>query len=181
MISRLSGSVSCSLRISSLRRKAGRRVARNEPRDVKRRRAATGLARARLRAHTEQFLGAGVPSAVAWRMARALRGWGQSRRWACEHAMILPSALGDQAKGRANGYLARAERVRVSFKGSCGGIFFPKLKSCLYGSVLEVESICAVTAYGTGSEVACPSKDPIHGGVHRGYGSFLHSHDTGHA
>ena len=99
-------------RISSLRRKAGRRVACNEPRDVKRRRAATGLARARLRAHTEQFLGVGVPSAVAWRMARALRGWGQSRRWAWEHAMILPSALGDQAKGRADGYLARAERVR---------------------------------------------------------------------
>ena len=110
MISRLSGSVSCSLRISSLRRKAGRRVARNEPRDVKRRRAASGLARARLRAHTEQFLGAGVPSAVAWRMARALRGWGQSRRWAWEHAMILPSALGDQAKGRADGYLLHAQK-----------------------------------------------------------------------
>ena len=113
MISRLSGSVSCSLRISSLRRKAGRRVARNEPRDVKRRRAATGLARARLRVHTEQFLGVGVPSAVAWRMARALRGWGQSRRWAWEHAMILPSALGDQAKGRADGYLCtRRKRAR---------------------------------------------------------------------
>ena len=114
MISRLSGSVSCSLRISSLRRKAGRRVARNEPRDVKRRRAASGLARARLRAHTEQFLGVGVPSAVAWRMARALRGWGQSRRWAWEHAMIL---LGDQAKGRADGYLLHAQKSARCWRG----------------------------------------------------------------
>ena len=71
---------------------------------------------ARVCAPTAQFLGAGVPSAVAWRMARALRGWGQSRRWAWEHAMILPSALGDQAKGRADGYLARVERVRVALR-----------------------------------------------------------------
>ena len=52
-------------------------MARDESRDVDRRRAATGLAGALAR--PAQLLGVGVPSAVAWRMARALRGWGQSR------------------------------------------------------------------------------------------------------
>ena len=89
-------------------------MARDESRYVDRRRAATGLARALAR--PELLLGVGVPSAVAGRMARALRGWGQSRRWAWEHAMILPSALGDQAKGRADGYLARVERVREALR-----------------------------------------------------------------
>ena len=47
-------------------------MARDESRDVDRRRAATGLAGALAR--PAQLLGVGVPSAVAWRMA--LRGAG---------------------------------------------------------------------------------------------------------
>ena len=51
-------------------------MARDESRDVDRRRAATGLARALAR--PAQLLGVGVPRAVAWRMAcpaQLLGGW----------------------------------------------------------------------------------------------------------
>ena len=41
------------------------------------------------RAPTAQVLGVGVPIAVAWRMARALRVWGHSRRWATGRAMVM--------------------------------------------------------------------------------------------
>jgi hypothetical protein len=46
---------------------------------------------ARVRAHNAQWLGEAVSRAVpvAWRMARALRVWGQSRRWATGRAMIM--------------------------------------------------------------------------------------------
>ena len=113
MISRLSGSVSCSLRISSLRRKAGGRVqARDEWRDIDRRRAATGLARARARpapskrscwawAWPAQWSGAGAAGLAP--RARA------ARRWAWERAMIVRVIARGQANGSADEYLcARA-------------------------------------------------------------------------
>ena len=71
-------------------------MARDESRYVDRRRAATGLARALAR--PELLLGVGVPSAVAGRMARALRGWGQSRR--CRRIPLLAPRRWRQAEAR---------------------------------------------------------------------------------
>ena len=71
-------------------------MARDESRYVDRRRAAIGLARALAR--PVLLLGVGVPSAVAGRMARALRGWGQSRR--CRRIPLLAPRRWRQAEAR---------------------------------------------------------------------------------
>ena len=77
MISRLPGSRCLEVSGCSLRRKAGGRVAHDETRDVDRRRAATALDRARVRA---QRSCSARPRAIAWRGARgALRVWRHAR------------------------------------------------------------------------------------------------------
>ena len=70
----------------SLRRKACRRVSRDESHDIDRRRAATGLARARAR--SVQSLGVGVPS------ARRGRSGAGANHGAWERAMIMRVSAG---------------------------------------------------------------------------------------
>ena len=74
MISRLPGSRCLEVSGCSLRRKAGGRVAHDETRDVDRRRAATGLDRARVRAQRSCLA---LHSAITW--LGALRGWRHAR------------------------------------------------------------------------------------------------------
>ena len=70
MISRFPGSRCLEVSGCSLRRKAGGRVAHDETRDIDRRRAATGLDRARVRAQRSCLA---LPCAIAWRGARGAR------------------------------------------------------------------------------------------------------------
>ena len=65
---------------------------------------------ARLRARRALLLGVGVPSAVAGRMARALRGWGQSRR--CRRIPLLAPRRWRQAEARVR-TVRRMARMRV--------------------------------------------------------------------
>ena len=81
----------------------------------------------RVCAPTEQFLGVGVPSAVAWRMARALRGWGQSRRWAWEHAMILPVSARGPGQGSCRRIPLHAqEESQMLARAACAPMTVPE-------------------------------------------------------
>jgi hypothetical protein len=79
----------------SLRRKACRLVSRDESHVIDRRRAATGLARARAR--SVQSLGVGGPS------ARRGRSGAGANHGAWERAMIMRVSARSQAEGRADG------------------------------------------------------------------------------
>ena len=57
-----------------------------------------------------------APSAVAWRgrarrscLARALRGWRESRRWPWERAILMRVSARGQAKGGADGIAPDAQ------------------------------------------------------------------------
>jgi len=129
MISRLSGSVyvvsGCSLRC-----KACRQVARDESHDIDRRRAATGLARARAR--PAQMPGVGVPSAVAWRCGAGANhgaGHGSARR-SCASALGARPRVVQTEKRKASGDRQRVrERSRARFadarEGVCVRCAFP--------------------------------------------------------
>jgi hypothetical protein len=120
----------------SLRREAGGRVARNESRDIDRRRTAAGLAR-RVRARPAKLLGAGVPNAIAW---RGCCGAGATRArgtvLGVRGTMIVRVSARGQANGSADGYLCAREQLGQA-EGPCARRQ-PEYKDATEGSLSEV-------------------------------------------